>query len=58
MSHAEIAVKVWGEYALFTRPEFKSERVSYQVITPSAARGLLEARRRRRDPRRVPQARQ
>lgn len=43
MSHAEIAVKVWGEYALFTRPEFKSERVSYQVITPSAARGLLEA---------------
>lgn len=43
MNHAEVAVKVWGEYALFTRPEFKSERVSYQVITPSAARGLLEA---------------
>uniref|UniRef100_A0A831X1H2 pre-crRNA processing endonuclease n=1 Tax=Thermorudis peleae TaxID=1382356 RepID=A0A831X1H2_9BACT len=43
MNHAEVAVKVWGDYALFTRPEFKSERVSYQVITPSAARGLLEA---------------
>ncbi|MCM8748660.1 type I-C CRISPR-associated protein Cas5c [Thermomicrobiaceae bacterium CFH 74404] len=43
MNHAEVGVKVWGEYALFTRPEFKSERVSYQVITPSAARGLLEA---------------
>jgi len=34
---------VWGEYALFTRPEMKVERVSYDVITPSAARGILEA---------------
>ena len=32
-----------GEYACFTRPEFKAERVSYDVITPSAARGILEA---------------
>lgn len=36
-------VEVWGEYALFTRPETKVERVSYDVITPSAARGLIEA---------------
>lgn len=34
---------VWGEYACFTRPEMKVERVSYDVMTPSAARGLLEA---------------
>lgn len=34
---------VWGEYALFTRPEMKAERVSYDVMTPSAARGILEA---------------
>ena len=38
-----IRVEVWGEYALFTRPETKVERVSYDVMTPSAARGLLEA---------------
>jgi len=38
-----IDIKVWGEYACFTRPEFKVERVSYPVITPSAARGILEA---------------
>jgi CRISPR-associated protein Cas5d len=36
-------VKVWGDYACFTRPELKVERVSYDVITPSAARGVLEA---------------
>ena len=38
-----VDIKVWGEYACFTRPEFKVERVSYPVMTPSAARGLLEA---------------
>ena len=38
-----ISVEVWGDYALFSRPEFKTERVSYDVMTPSAARGLLEA---------------
>jgi len=38
-----IDIKVWGEYACFTRPEFKVERVSYPVITPAAARGVLEA---------------
>ena len=37
------AVRVRGEYALFTRPEMKVERVSYDVITPSAARGIIEA---------------
>ncbi|MFH1079650.1 MAG: type I-C CRISPR-associated protein Cas5c [Pseudomonadota bacterium] len=38
-----VDIKVWGEYACFTRPEFKVERVSYPVMTPSAARGVLEA---------------
>ncbi len=38
-----VTVKVWGDYACFTRPEFKVERVSYPVMTPSAARGVLEA---------------
>ncbi len=38
-----VTVKVWGEYACFTRPEMKVERVSYDVMTPSAARGVLEA---------------
>lgn len=42
MSHG-IRLHVWGERACFTRPEMKSERVSYDVITPSAARGILEA---------------
>lgn len=38
-----IRLQVWGDYACFTRPEMKAERVSYDVITPSAARGILEA---------------
>ena len=38
-----IKLRVWGNYALFTRPEMKVERVSYDVMTPSAARGILEA---------------
>jgi CRISPR-associated protein Cas5d len=38
-----IRLLVWGERACFTRPEMKVERVSYDVITPSAARGILEA---------------
>jgi CRISPR-associated protein Cas5d len=38
-----LEVKVWGELACFTRPEMKAERVSYPVMTPSAARGVLEA---------------
>jgi len=38
-----IQLHVWGEYACFTRPEMKVERVSYDVITPSAARGIVEA---------------
>lgn len=36
-------LKVWGNLACFTRPEMKVERVSYPIITPSAARGLFEA---------------
>lgn len=42
MSHG-VRVRVWGDYALFTRPEMKVERCSYDVMTPSAARGILEA---------------
>jgi len=38
-----VSLHVTGDYALFTRPEMKAERVSYDVITPSAARGILEA---------------
>lgn len=38
-----VSVRVCGEYACFTRPENKVERVSYPIMTPSAARGILEA---------------
>jgi CRISPR-associated protein Cas5d len=38
-----LKVKVWGDWACFSRPEMKVERVSYEVMTPSAARGVLEA---------------
>ena len=38
-----VKVRVWGQYALFSRPEMKVERCSYDVMTPSAARGILEA---------------
>lgn len=38
-----VKLRVWGDYAAFNRPEMKVERVSYDVITPSAARGILEA---------------
>lgn len=38
-----VRLKVWGDHACFTRPELKVERVSYDVMTPSAARGILEA---------------
>lgn len=38
-----IRIEVWGDYACFTRPETKVERFSYDIITPSAARGLIEA---------------
>lgn len=43
MSLNHILLKVSGDYALFSRPEMKVERVSYDVMTPSAARGVLEA---------------
>ena len=36
-------IEVWGNYACFSRPELKVERVSYDIITPSAARGIFEA---------------
>ena len=38
-----VSLKVWGDYACMTRPELKAERVSYPVLTPSAARGVLES---------------
>ena len=41
--NVSIKLEVWGDYALFSRPELAVERVSYDCITPSAARGVLEA---------------
>lgn len=38
-----VKLKIWGNYACFTRPEMKVERVSYEVPTPSSIRGILEA---------------
>ena len=38
-----VKVEFWGDYACFSRPELKVERMSYNVMTPSAARGMLEA---------------
>lgn len=43
LSKNRVALRVWGDFACFTRPEMKVERVSYDVITPSAARGVLES---------------
>lgn len=40
---SSIKLHIWGDYACFTRPEMKAERVSYDVINPFAARGILEA---------------
>jgi CRISPR-associated protein Cas5d len=39
----EYCIEAWGDYACFTRPELKVERVSYDIITPSAARAIYEA---------------
>jgi len=41
--HPPLELRVWGDFACFTRPEMKVERVTYPVMTPSAARGVLEA---------------
>ena len=43
MKDNHVHLRVWGDWACFTRPEMKVERVSYPVMTPSAARGILEA---------------
>lgn len=43
MIYTPVQVCVWGKFACFTRPEMKVERVSYEVMTPSAARGILES---------------
>lgn len=43
ISACQIALRVWGEFACATRPEMKAERVTYPLITPSVARGVLEA---------------
>lgn len=43
MNEKYVSVRVKGDYALFTRPENKVERLTYPVMTPSAARGILEA---------------
>lgn len=39
----EIKIEIWGDFACFSRPESKVERLTYPVITPSAARGILSA---------------
>src|ERR1700730_9977873 len=43
MKYPPVTVHVWGDFACWTRPEAKVERVTYEVMTPSAARGILEA---------------
>ncbi len=43
MRSREVSIKIWGELACFTRPEYAAERVSYPVITPPAAQGLLSS---------------
>jgi CRISPR-associated protein Cas5d len=43
VTYPPLEVRIWGDFACFTRPEMKVERVSYPVLTPSAARGVLEA---------------
>ena len=43
MRDNHVHLRVWGDWACFTRPEMKVERVSYPIMTPSAARGILEA---------------
>lgn len=43
MTETGILLHVWGEWACFTRPELKAERYSYEVMTPSAAIGILSA---------------
>ncbi len=39
---AGVRLRVWGDFALFSRLGFKAERVTYDVMTPSAARGILD----------------
>ncbi|HEY9069444.1 MAG TPA: type I-C CRISPR-associated protein Cas5c [Candidatus Ozemobacteraceae bacterium] len=43
MTASFVHLRVWGDFACFTRPEMKVERVSYPIMTPSAARGILES---------------
>ena len=43
MNEIRVTLKAWGDFACFTAPEMRVERVSYPVMTPSAARGILEA---------------
>lgn len=43
MSNNKIVVEIWGDFGLFTRPDMHLERVSYDMITPSAARNILES---------------
>lgn len=43
MDKSHVAIRTWADFACFTKPEFKVERSTYPMITPSAARGILEA---------------
>jgi CRISPR-associated protein Cas5d len=42
MNESSVRLKVWGEFACFTRPDLKVERMTYPCMTPSAARGVLD----------------
>ena len=43
MTDRKFTLRVWGDFACFTRPEMKVERVSYEVITPSSARAIFDS---------------
>jgi CRISPR-associated protein Cas5d len=43
MQTPEFSLRIRGGMACFTRPEFSTERLSYELMTPSAARGVIEA---------------
>ena len=42
MNDNTVRIKVWGDFACFTRPDLKVERMTYPCMTPSAARGILD----------------
>ena len=41
MGYPQVTIEIWGDFALWTRPESKVERLTYPVPTPSGIRGVL-----------------